>query len=50
MQSLAGAEKGDTQIDTPGGKQQMSIVNERGLYAMLWTLASKFNPIVGIFR
>lgn len=38
MQSLEDDEKGYTQIDTPGGKQKTAIVNEAGLYAMLFAM------------
>ena len=38
MQALDDDEKGYTQIDTPGGKQQLSIVNEAGLYALLFAM------------
>lgn len=35
MQSLDSSEKGYTQMDTPGGKQRVAIVNEPGLYSLL---------------
>jgi len=38
MQSLEDDEKGYTQIDTPGGKQKAAIVNEAGLYSMLFAM------------
>lgn len=38
MQQLCDDEKGYTQIDTPGGKQTVAIVNEPGLYSLLFTL------------
>ena len=38
MQELDDDEKGYTQIDTPGGKQNISVVNESGLYQMLFAL------------
>ncbi len=38
MQSLDDDEKGYTQIDTPGGKQKMAVVNESGLYSMLFAM------------
>lgn len=38
MQSLDDDEKGYTQMTTPGGMQQMSIVNESGLYALLFAM------------
>ena len=38
MQELGDDEKGYTQIDTPGGKQYISVVNESGLYQMLFAL------------
>ena len=38
MQSLDDDEKGYTQIDTPGGEQKMSIINESGLYALLFAM------------
>jgi len=31
-------EKGVSQIDTPGGRQEMSIVNEAGLYSLLFAM------------
>lgn len=41
MQSLDADEKGYTQMTTPGGMQQMSIVNEPGLYALLFAMQPK---------
>lgn len=38
MQGLDEDEKGYTQIDTPGGTQKMAIVNEPGLYALLFAM------------
>ncbi len=38
MQSLDEDEKGYTQIDTPGGKQNMAIINESGLYSLLFAM------------
>lgn len=38
MQDLADDEKGYTQIATPGGMQKMAIVNEPGLYALLFAM------------
>ena len=38
MQPLEDDEKGYTQIDTPGGKQKAAIVNEAGLYSMLFAM------------
>lgn len=38
MQPLEDDEKGYTQIETPGGKQQMAVVNEAGLYSMLFVM------------
>ena len=38
MQDLDDDEKGYTQMDTPGGKQQISVVNESGLYQILFSL------------
>lgn len=38
MQSLDEDEKGYTQIDTPGGPQKMAIINEAGLYHMLFVM------------
>ena len=38
MQSLDNDEKGYTQIVTSGGKQQTAIVNEAGLYSMLFAM------------
>lgn len=31
-------EKGVSQIDTPGGKQNMTVINESGLYALLFQM------------
>ena len=38
MQGLDDDEKGYTQIETPGGVQSAAIVNEAGLYAMLFAM------------
>ena len=38
MQNLDEDEKGYTQIVTPGGEQQLAIVNEAGLYSMLFAM------------
>lgn len=38
MQSLADDEKGYTQMTTPGGLQNMSTVNESGLYSLLFSM------------
>ena len=38
MQMVDDDEKGGTQIDTPGGTQTIAIVNESGLYALLFAL------------
>ena len=38
LQNLDGDEKGGTQIDTPGGTQTMTIINEAGLYSLLFYL------------
>ena len=38
MQSLDDEEKGYTQMDTPGGVQQIAIVNESGLYSLLFAM------------
>lgn len=38
MQSLADDEKGYTQMTTPGGLQNMAIVNESGLYSLLFAM------------
>lgn len=38
MQSLDSSEKGYTQMDTPGGKQRVAIVNEPGLYSLLFAM------------
>ena len=35
LQRLAADEKGVNRIDTPGGPQQMAIVNESGMYALV---------------
>lgn len=34
-------EKGVSQIDTPGGKQDMTVINESGLYALLFQMQPK---------
>ena len=38
MQALDDDEKGYTQIATPGGEQKMAIVNEPGLYTLLFAM------------
>lgn len=38
MQGLSDDQKGYTQTTTPGGTQTMAIVNEAGLYAMLFSM------------
>jgi prophage antirepressor-like protein len=38
MQALDADEKGYTQIDTPGGQQKMAIINEPGLYKLLFIM------------
>lgn len=38
MQLLDSSEKGYTQMDTPGGKQRVAIVNEPGLYSLLFAM------------
>ncbi|MCL1964921.1 MAG: phage antirepressor KilAC domain-containing protein [Firmicutes bacterium] len=38
MQSLDEDEKGYTQMNTPGGVQQLAIVNEAGLYSLLFAM------------
>lgn len=38
MQSVADEDKGGTQMDTPGGVQTVAIVNESGLYSLLFAL------------
>ena len=38
LQQLDEDEKGGTQIDTPGGTQTMTIINESGLYTLLFYL------------
>ena len=38
MQSLDDDEKGYTQTNTPGGQQQIAIVNESGLYSLLFVM------------
>ena len=40
MQALDADEKGYTQIDTPGGQQKMAIINEPGLYKLLFNNAT----------
>lgn len=41
MQALDGDEKGYTQMNTPGGTQQIAIVNESGLYSLLFAMQPK---------
>ena len=38
MQSLDVDEKGYTQMNTPGGEQEIAIVNEAGLYSLLFAM------------
>ncbi|MGM7776097.1 phage antirepressor [Arthrobacter sp. KNU-44] len=38
MQVVDVEDKGGTQIDTPGGRQMLSTINESGLYALLFSL------------
>ena len=38
MQTVDAEDKGGTQIDTPGGMQTVAIVNESGLYSVLFAL------------
>lgn len=38
MQSVDDEDKGGTQINTPGGKQTLTTVNESGLYSILFAL------------
>src|SRR5690606_22273894 len=38
MQSLDDDEKGYTQMNTPGGTQRSAIVNESGLYSLLFAM------------
>lgn len=38
LASIDEEEKGVSQIDTPGGKQNMTIINESGLYALLFQM------------
>ena len=38
MQQVDQADKGGTQMDTPGGKQTVTIINEAGLYDLLFAL------------
>lgn len=38
MQSVDDEDKGGTQMDTPGGIQKVAIVNESGLYSLLFAL------------
>ena len=40
-ESLDEDEKGVTEINTPGGKQNMIIVNEFGLYSLLFAMQPK---------
>lgn len=36
LSNIDDSDKGVSQIDTPGGKQKMTIVNESGLYSLLF--------------
>ena len=38
MQAVDAEDKGGTQMDTPGGIQTVAVVNESGLYSMLFAL------------
>lgn len=38
MQAIDDEDKGGTRIDTPGGKQNITIINESGLYSLLFAL------------
>lgn len=38
MQSIDEDEKGGTQMDTPGGKQNLTTINESGLYHLLFAI------------
>jgi len=38
MQSLADDEKGYTQLTTPGGAQNLAVINESGLYSLLFAM------------
>ena len=38
MQAVDAEDKGGTQMDTPGGIQTLAVVNESGLYSMLFAL------------
>lgn len=38
MQSVDTEDKGGTQIDTPGGRQTVTVINESGLYSLLFSL------------
>lgn len=41
LQNIDNEDKGGTQIDTPGGKQKLTIINESGLYTLLFNLEPK---------
>jgi len=38
MQALDDDEKGYTQMDTPGGVQRLAVINEAGLYSLLFAM------------
>lgn len=38
LSNIDDSDKGVSQIDTPGGKQKMTIVNESGLYSLLFQM------------
>lgn len=38
MQAVDDCDKGGTQMDTPGGRQEVTIINESGLYTLLFAL------------
>jgi prophage antirepressor-like protein len=40
MQGLADDEKGYTQMTTPGGAQNLTIINESGLYSLMFAMQS----------
>jgi prophage antirepressor-like protein len=50
MQGLDEDEKGYTQIATPGGAQRLAIVNEAGLYALLFAMQpTKARGVTGAY-
>ncbi|MCW6653642.1 phage antirepressor KilAC domain-containing protein [Aerococcaceae bacterium NML210727] len=41
LQNVSDEDKGGTQMHTPGGKQELTVINESGLYSLLFSLQPK---------